>query len=251
MNQSTVLSVRSLTVQTEAKTVLHNVSFDLYSNEILCLVGESGSGKSVTLKSILKIIPPQTFSITSGEITVSNINLLTLSSEALRKVRSERIGFVPQSAHTSLNPLRSIGKQLLEIHKHLRSQAIELLHTVGFRDPENILSMRPHQLSGGMKQRALIAMALLNKPSLLLLDEPTTALDVTLQQEVLDLLLDLKKQFSLSMIFVTHDLGVVAKIADRVLVMKQGRIIEEGPVRTVLLSPSHRYTKELVSSCNL
>lgn len=251
MSENKLLEVNALSLKNAEKPLLHSISFQLCKNEILCLVGESGSGKSLTLKSILGLLPSQDLQITHGSIYLNTTNLLTQDKETLRRIRSTQIGFVPQSAHTSLNPLRSIGKQLLEVHQSLYSEALDLLQIVGFADPEQIMHQRPHQLSGGMKQRVLLAMALLHKPELLLLDEPTTALDVTLQHEVLDLLLSLRKKYSLSMIFVTHDLGVVAKIADRVLVMKHGSIVEEGPVQDVLLHPSHIYTKELVDACSL
>lgn len=257
MSSSPLLTVQALFLYSDERPLLQDVSFHLNSNETVCLVGESGSGKSLTLMSILGVVPSP-LSLHSGSIHLHSRELLTLTKEERREIRASTIGFVPQSPHTTLHPLRSIGKQLLEMAStssrtkdEIKAHAHRLLKTVGFQNPSKLMEMRPHHLSGGMKQRVLIAMALLQQPKLLLLDEPTTALDVTLQSEVLDLLMRIKHEFALSLLFVTHDLGVVSRIADRVIVMKEGKVIEGGPVEKVLLTPSHSYTKELLSACNL
>lgn len=250
-----ILSLHNLTVSVATKALVKTISFDLFPNETMCIVGESGSGKSMTLRSIVHVFPSQAIHIASGSIFLQGNDLRSMSSEQRRQLLLSSIGFVPQAPQSSMNPMLSIGHQLMETMRnqkkpkeHVRNKAIYLLRKVGFSHPENIMSLRPHQLSGGMKQRALIASSLMNTPSILLLDEPTTALDVTLQAEILDLLLSLKKEFSFSMILVTHDLGVVARMADRVLVMKTGSLIESGCAESVLLSPSHPYTNELIHS---
>ena len=255
MNKKTLLSVKNIHVTTKTQPLLKNITFNLSYNETLCIVGESGSGKSMTLRAILGILPSPSLEISSGLLIFKDQELSGQSKEERRLLRMSSMGFVPQSPHSSLNPMLSIGWQMKETLKtqgfskqEIQARAVTLLHKVGFSNPEHIMSLRPHQLSGGMKQRALIASSLMNSPPILLLDEPTTALDVTLQAEILSLLHTLKREFSFSMILVTHDLRVVSRMADRVLVMKEGSIIEAGKVDTLLLNPSHSYTRELIDS---
>lgn len=256
MNSSqTLLSLHNLTVSVGTRALVKAISFDLFPEETLCIVGESGSGKSMTLRSIVHVFPSQAIRIASGSIFLKGHDVRSMSSEQRRELVLSSIGFVPQAPQSSMNPMLSIGHQLMETMRNqersrekIRKRAVYLLQKVGFSHPEMLMSLRPHQLSGGMKQRVLIASSLMNTPSILLLDEPTTALDVTLQAEILDLLLFLRKEFAFSMILVTHDLGVVARIADRVLVMEKGSLVESGLVEKVLLSPSHPYTDALVHS---
>ena len=256
MNSSHLLSVESLFLVAPHKVLLHNISFDVLPGETVCLVGESGSGKSLTLRSILGLLPCFSLSLQSGHIYFQQKNLLHVSSAEMSLIRKKHIGFVPQSPHASLNPLLPISRHILDVpflnskeKKDVREKAFHLLTKVGFSQPERIWKSRPHELSGGMKQRVLIALALLHSPQLLLLDEPTTALDVTLQSEVLDLLEALRSEFFFSMIFVTHDLKVVARIGDRVFVMQNGAIVERGPVPSILRNPSHPHTQELLNAC--
>ena len=255
MNHHPLLSISGMTVTSPEKVLLKGLSFHLSHNETLCLVGESGSGKSMTLRAILGILPSHSLEMTSGAILSDGEDVLHYSKEKRRLWRNQFLGFVPQSPHQSMNPMLSVGHQLMETARAQKisfhdayKKTVKLLHKVGFRNPDLIMSLRPHQLSGGMKQRALIASALVHRPPVLLLDEPTTALDVTLQAEIIELLRSLQNEFLFSMIFVTHDLRVVARIADRVLVMKEGSIVESGPVNKLLLNPTHVYTKELIAS---
>ncbi|MFD2184647.1 ABC transporter ATP-binding protein [Rhodoplanes azumiensis] len=232
------------------------VSFDLAKGETLALVGESGSGKSVTALSVMKLLPYPAASHPSGTIVFKGEELVGRSDDEMRKVRGDDIAIVFQEPMTSLNPLHTIEKQIAEIlllHRGLtgepaRRRIVELLTQVGIPDPEGRLGSYPHQLSGGQRQRVMIAMALANEPDLLIADEPTTALDVTVQAQILALLKDIQRRLGMSMLFITHDLGIVRKIADRVCVMKNGRIVESGAVERVFTAPEHPYTRELLAA---
>jgi len=238
----------------QTSMAVDGVSFDLARGETLALVGESGSGKSVTAMSILRLLPYPAASHPGGEVLFRGKDLLTASDAELRAVRGNDITMVFQEPMTSLNPLHTVEKQLGEIlalHKGLRGKAarariIELLELVGIRQPAERLSAYPHQLSGGQRQRVMIAMALANEPDLLIADEPTTALDVTVQAQILALLADLKQRLGMAMLFITHDLGIVRRIADNVCVMTGGQIVERGPVAGVFAAPQHPYTRKLL-----
>ncbi|ODS54228.1 MAG: microcin ABC transporter ATP-binding protein [Agrobacterium sp. SCN 61-19] len=255
-----LLSVRDLSVAfhqggRESLAVDH-VSFDIQRGEIVALVGESGSGKSVSAASILKLLPYPAASHPSGQILFDGRDLMTASEPELRSVRGNDITMIFQEPMTSLNPLHSIERQISEIlalHQGLqgapaRARVLELLHQVGIRDPEKRLTAFPHELSGGQRQRVMIAMALANRPKLLIADEPTTALDVTVQAQILELLGRLKSEHGMSMLFITHDLGIVRKFADRVCVMTKGKIVEAGLVEDIFERPQHAYTKKLLAS---
>jgi microcin C transport system ATP-binding protein len=232
------------------------VSFDVAKGETLALVGESGSGKSVTALSILKLLPYPAASHPSGTITFKGQELLRMSERKMRRVRGDDITIVFQEPMTSLNPLHTIEKQIGEIlllHRGLsgaaaRARTVEMLTQVGIPDPQTRLKSYPHQLSGGQRQRVMIAMALANEPDLLIADEPTTALDVTVQAQIIALLKDLQRRLGMSLLFITHDLGIVRKIADRICVMKQGKIVEHGTVERVFAAPEHPYTKALLAA---
>lgn len=231
------------------------VSFTVGRGETVGLVGESGSGKSVTAMSIIRLVMPPG-RIAAGRIVFDGRNLLELNEEEMRRVRGRRIGFVFQEPMAALNPVYTIGFQIREtlmVHGLARGaaakkRAIELLDAVRIPHPDRRAREYPHQLSGGLRQRAMMALALAAEPSLVIADEPTTALDVTVQAEVLDLLRDLRRQFGLSLLLITHDLGVVAEMADRVAVMYCGRIVEQAPVAQLFSSPAHPYTRGLLAS---
>ena len=234
---------------------VNDVSFDVRSGETLGLVGESGSGKSVTALSIMRLIEAPG-RIASGSIRFKGRELLTLSEADMRAIRGVEVSLIFQEPMTALNPVFTIGNQIAEallVHgrtsrRTARARAIELLEAVRIPNAGRIVDDYPHQLSGGMRQRALIAVALACTPALVIADEPTTALDVTIQAEILDLLREMKSAFGLSLLLITHDLGVVAETADRVAVMYAGRIVEHGPVRAVLRDPQHPYTRGLLAS---
>jgi peptide/nickel transport system ATP-binding protein len=231
------------------------VSFSVDANETVAIVGESGSGKSVTSLSILRLLASPPAQIT-GVIQFEGVNLLELSQREMRKLRGNAISMIFQEPMTSLNPVLTIGRQIAEplrVHEGLnraqaRQKALELLQTVGISSPDRRLNEYPHQFSGGMRQRAMIAMALACSPKLLIADEPTTALDVTIQAQVLDLMRQLQKQFGSAIMLITHDLGVVAEMADRVIVMYAGRAVEAASVRSLFATPRHPYTSGLLSS---
>jgi microcin C transport system ATP-binding protein len=235
---------------------VRNVSFDIGDAETVALVGESGSGKTVTALSILKLLPYPTASHPSGIIRFNGENVLALPQAALRQIRGNKISMIFQEPMTSLNPLHTIENQVgevLKIHRGLsdraaRTRVLDLLDKVGIDDPKGRLQSYPHQLSGGQRQRVMIAMALANEPDLLIADEPTTALDVTIQAQILDLLLKLKAEFNMAMLLITHDLGIVRKMADRVCVMNNGEIVERNKTRDLFASPQHPYTKHLIAS---
>ncbi len=255
-----LLSVRDLSVafhQGGATSIaVDHVSFNLMPGEVVALVGESGSGKSVTANSILKLLPYPAASHPSGKILFDGKDMLTLPERALRAVRGNDITMIFQEPMTSLNPLHTIERQIgeiLELHQAItgaeaRARTLELLLQVGIREPEKRLKAYPHELSGGQRQRVMIAMALANRPKLLIADEPTTALDVTVQAQILELLSDLKNRHGMSMLFITHDLGIVRKFADRVCVMTKGKIVETGTVEQVFTDPQHAYTRHLLAA---
>ena len=239
-----------------ATHAVRHVSFDIGDAETVALVGESGSGKTVTALSILRLLPYPAASHPSGAILFKGENLLTLSPPALRQIRGNKISMIFQEPMTSLNPLHTIERQVgevLKIHRGMsgaaaRERVLDLLDKVGIDDPEGRLQCYPHQLSGGQRQRVMIAMALANEPDLLIADEPTTALDVTIQAQILDLLAKLKAEFNMAMLLITHDLGIVRKMADRVCVMNDGEIVERGATRDIFAAPKHPYTKHLIAS---
>jgi microcin C transport system ATP-binding protein len=232
------------------------ISFDINKGETVAIVGESGSGKSVTALSVLKLLPYPSASHPSGSIHFKGKELLAASEREMRAVRGDDITIIFQEPMTSLNPLHTIEKQIgeiLELHRGLRGpkateRTLELLGQVGIPDPASRLLSYPHQLSGGQRQRVMIAMALANEPDLLIADEPTTALDVTVQAQILKLLKDIQGRLGMAMLFITHDLGIVRKIADRVCVMSKGKIVEQGDVERVFTAPEHPYTKALLAA---
>ncbi|WP_349957092.1 ABC transporter ATP-binding protein [Rhizobium sp. ZPR3] len=259
-NSTPLLSVRNLSVAFhqggQTSIAVDGVSFDIHRGEVVALVGESGSGKSVSANSILKLLPYPSASHPSGEILFKDKDLLKASDNELRAVRGNDITMIFQEPMTSLNPLHSIEKQISEIlalHQGMvgeaaRNRTLELLNQVGIREPEKRLKAYPHELSGGQRQRVMIAMALANRPELLIADEPTTALDVTVQAQILELLRELKGTHGMSMLFITHDLGIVRKFADRVCVMTKGHIVETGTVEDVFTRPQHDYTRHLLAA---
>ncbi|MCB1520381.1 MAG: ABC transporter ATP-binding protein [Hyphomicrobiaceae bacterium] len=256
----TLVQVRNLSVafgkgDSRALAVDH-VSFRIERGETVALVGESGSGKTVSALSILRLLPYPAASHPSGEIFFEGANLLELPEARMRKIRGDRISIIFQEPMTSLNPLHTIERQVgevLKLHRGMddasaRKRVIELLAKVGIRDPEKRLGAYPHELSGGQRQRVMIAMALANEPDLLIADEPTTALDVTIQAQILELLSDLQKEMGMAMLLITHDLGIVRKMAERVYVMKDGQIVEQGQMEAVFTEPQHAYTRHLINA---
>ncbi|ELZ84360.1 dipeptide/oligopeptide/nickel ABC transporter ATP-binding protein [Haloferax larsenii JCM 13917] len=253
-----LLSIRDLHVQfnTDEGTVraVDGVSFDVARGETVCVVGESGSGKTVACESITKLIPMPPGEIAGGEILFDGEDLTETSEKRLEDIRGGRIAHVFQNPQSALNPVYPVGAQIVEairLHRDVskeaaRDRAIDLLDRVGIPEATARIDDYPHEFSGGMKQRVVIAMALAADPDLLIADEPTTALDVTIQAQILRLLRDLQDEFGMSIVFVTHDLGVVAEIADRVVVMYSGKVMETGPVYDVFEQPSHPYTKALL-----
>jgi len=260
LQKNPLLEVRSLSTHffTEEGVVraVENVSFEIYPGEILGLVGESGCGKSVTGLSLLKLIPIPPGRIVNGDILFDGRSLLNLEEKEMEKVRGNDIAMIFQEPMTSLNPVFTIGDQIMEaiiLHQRLdkteaRKRAIDMLDRVKIPSPEKRVDSYPHQLSGGMRQRAMIAMALSCQPKLLIADEPTTALDVTIQAQVLQLLKEIQREMGMSVMFITHDLGVVSEIADRVAVMYAGRIFEYGPIEAIFGEMRNPYTRGLMHS---
>ena len=260
LQDAPLLSIRDLSVtfaQGERSTLaVDRVSFDVNRGETVALVGESGSGKSITALSILKLLQYPAASHPSGQVLFQGEDLLAMTEGDIRRVRGNDITMVFQEPMSSLNPLHTVEQQIAEIlflHRGMRGPAararvIELLTEVGIPEPETRLGSYPHQLSGGQRQRVMIAMALANEPQLLIADEPTTALDVTVQAQILALLKDLQRRLGMAMLFITHDLGIVRKIADRVCVMNHGKIVEEGPVAELFAHPRHPYTQALIAA---
>jgi microcin C transport system ATP-binding protein len=260
MSDSIMLEVNDLSVtfnlpSTKVAAVRH-VSFSISRGETLALVGESGSGKSVTALSLLQLLPYPMAQHPSGSIHFNGVELVGAPERTLRTVRGNRISMIFQEPMTSLNPLHAIEKQVGEallLNKGLsrsaaRTRVLELLNLVGLRDAEQRLTAYPHELSGGQRQRVMIAMALANEPDLLIADEPTTALDVTIQAQILALLKELQSKLGMAMLFITHDLGIVRQMADRICVMNEGAIVESGPTADIFASPQHEYTKHLLAT---
>jgi len=235
---------------------VENISFDLFPGEILSLVGESGCGKSVTALSILQLIASPPGQVVGGEILFDGKDLLKLKEKEMEKVRGNDIAMIFQEPMTSLNPVFTVGDQIMEAilfhqkvdREEARKKAVELLERVRIPSPEATIDAYPHQLSGGMRQRAMIAMALSCQPKLLIADEPTTALDVTVQAQVLRLLKEIQREMGMAVLLITHDLGVVSEIADRVAVMYAGRMMEYGPIETIFQQVRHPYTRGLLDS---
>jgi oligopeptide/dipeptide ABC transporter ATP-binding protein len=260
MNAEPLLSVRGLSTEIASAAgrfaAVDRVSFDIAAGERLAIVGESGSGKTVTALSILRLLPDPPARITAGEVRFGGRDLLALRPGAMRLVRGREIAMIFQEPMTSLNPVFTVGAQIGEIlalHRGLggrtaRRRAAELLEMVNIPSATRRLDSYPHELSGGTRQRVMIAMALASEPKLLIADEPTTALDVTVQAQLLELLLRLQREFGMAIILITHDLGIVAEFAERVVVMYSGGIVEQGPVAAIFAAPRHPYTDGLLAS---
>ncbi len=256
---TTLLAISGLSVEFRGggrtARVLNDVALTVAANETLGIVGESGCGKSMTALAILRLVPSPPGRITGGRIVFEGEDLLQAPEQRLRDVRGHRIGMIFQEPMTSLNPVLTIGDQLSEtLIKHLRldaraarARSIELLKAVGIPAPERRVDEYPHQLSGGMRQRVMIAMAIGCEPRLLIADEPTTALDVTVQAQIFELLRELRARSGMGLILITHDMGVIAEMTDRVAVMYGGRVVEEAPTEEILLAPAHPYTRGLIA----
>src|SRR5262249_54223592 len=256
----TVLAIENLTVAlpswADRAHAIEDVSLAVARDEILCVVGESGSGKSVMARAILRLLPEPGVRATGGKILLDGEDLLAAAPARMRKIRGGRIAMIFQEPMTALNPLMTIGRQIDEmIETHLdlsraerRRRIVEVLRDVRLPEPEGVLHAYPHQISGGQRQRAMIAMALVLEPAILIADEPTTALDVTTQAQILALIRDLQRAHRTGVIFITHDFGVVAEIADRVAVMQRGHLVELGSAKQVLNAPCHSYTRALIAA---
>jgi len=259
-NGETVLEVKNLRTVFFTNSGLFkavdDISFSVRRGETLAIVGESGCGKSVTALSMMRLVPEPPGRVVGGEILLEGTDLLTLDDAGIRKIRGSRISMVFQEPMTSLNPVMRIGDQIVEtirLHRTINAkdawtQAVQMLRLVRIPEPERRAKEYPHQLSGGMRQRAMIAMALACRPALLIADEPTTALDVTIQAQILALMLDLQKEFGMGLVLITHDLGVVAQTAQRVIVMYAGKKVEEASVEQLFEDPRHPYTQGLLAS---
>ncbi|HEX7094269.1 MAG TPA: ABC transporter ATP-binding protein [Acidimicrobiales bacterium] len=255
-----LLTVKDLTVDFRTSngwlTVVDGVSFDIRPGEIVGLVGESGSGKSVTSLALMRLLPPRASRIARGSVMLGDVDLTTLPERRLADLRGNEISMIFQEPMTSLNPAFTIGTQITETVRAHRSvsraaalrRAIEVLELVGIPRPDRAVRSYPHELSGGMRQRAMIAMAIACEPKLLIADEPTTALDVTVQAQVLDVLRSMRAELGMAILFITHDLGVVAELCDRVAVMYSGQIVESAPVVDLFVSPNHPYSDGLLRS---
>lgn len=258
-NRETILSVKDLKINFRAYgglvQAVRGISFDLKRGETVAVVGESGSGKSVSVKTIMGILPGNAV-IEGGEVLYDGMDLTKISEEDFHKIRGNRIGLIFQDPLSALNPIMKIGKQITEVlhlskkmnKEEAKAKAIELMHAVGIPDAERRFYQYPFQFSGGMRQRIVIAIALAGDPEILICDEPTTALDVTVQAKILELINEIKRDRNLSVIFITHDLGVVANMADRVNVMYAGKIVERGTSEEIFFDPAHPYTWALLSS---
>ncbi len=235
---------------------VNDVSFHLRPGELLGVVGESGSGKSVTMMSLIGLLPSPPADVCGGQVLLGGVDILKATPDELRKVRGARIGFVFQDPMTSLNPVFTVGNQIMEpLRTHMgltraqaEARAVELLELVGIPDARKRLKTYPHQFSGGMRQRVMIAIALACDPEVLIADEPTTALDVTIQAQILELVKDLRQKLGMAIIWITHDLGVIAGIADRVMVMYGGQVVEQAPVKELFGNPQHPYTRALLKT---
>ena len=255
-----LLEVKNLSVQFKTDEgeveALDKVSFEIKQGQTVGVVGESGCGKSVTAYSIMRLLPRPMGTISNGSILFKGKNLLDLSTEEMQEIRGNEIGMIFQEPMNALNPVQKIGHQLNEVfHLHQKLEdhqvwleSVKMLEAVGIPSPENRMHEYPHQLSGGMRQRVVIAMALACKPKIIIADEPTTALDVTVQAQILDLLKNLQKETGCSILLITHDLGVIAENCDEVCVMYAGRVVERGSTRKIFASPQHAYTKDLLDS---
>ena len=260
MNNQTVLEVTNLkthfNVGNTIVKAVDGVSFNLNAGEITAIVGESGSGKSVTSLSIMRLLPSNVIDEEQGIIKYKGDNLLNISEKAMRRIRGNKISMIFQEPMTSLNPVYNLDYQISEVIKlhqnknknQSKKLAIEMLDLVGISEPQKRIDSFPHELSGGMRQRAMIAMALCCNPEILIADEPTTALDVTIQSQILSLIKNLQNQLGMAILFITHDMGVVAEVADRLIVMLNGKIVEEGIPKQIFHSPVKEYTKNLVNS---
>jgi peptide/nickel transport system ATP-binding protein len=252
---SAVIDIRGLSAETPVSPILRNVSLSVQAGEVMALVGESGAGKSTIAKAILGILPPA-IRITSGEILFEGTDLLTQSPARLRELLGLRIALIPQDPQTSLNPSRRVGDQLMDglrlragmERQKAVSKAVSLLNDVHIREPERVMACYPHELSGGMRQRVLIAQAFSLNPHVIIADEPTTALDVTVQKQVLRLIRDMQREHRTTLLFVTHDLGVVAQICDRMTVLYGGAVLEQGGTSEILANPRHAYTQALLAA---
>jgi len=259
MKKENILEIKNLNIsfqmEDELARAVHGVELTLEKGKVLGIVGESGCGKSVTAMSIMKLLPSNAI-IESGEILYNGVNLLNLSQNEMQKIRGSKISLIPQDPLTSLNPLYTVGEQIIETieyhrgisRKEATEIAVESLKSVKIPEPENRLNDYPHQFSGGMRQRAIIAMALCCNPELIIADEPTTALDVTVQAQILDLIKQIQAERGTSLIFITHDLGVIAEFCNHVAVMYAGRIVEYAQVEDIFNNPLHPYTKGLLES---
>ncbi len=255
-----VLSVRHLTTEVAtpkgSRVVVDDLSFDLAPGETLCIAGESGSGKSMTALSIMRLLPEPMTRIAAGTILLDGRDLAALPEAEMRQVRGGDVAMIFQEPMTSLNPVLTVGRQLVEaIRAHraigrteARAAALKALTAVRIGEPERRLRQYPHELSGGMRQRVMIAMALAGQPKVLIADEPTTALDVTIQAQILELIRSLKREYGTAVILITHDMGVVADVASRISVMYAGKVVEEAPVYDIYARPAHPYTKALLES---
>jgi peptide/nickel transport system ATP-binding protein len=250
-----LLSVQNLRIAYGKHEAVRGISFAIAPGETLGLVGESGSGKSATALAMMRLLPPS--ASVSGSVTFSGEDLLTLPEEAMRRHRGRSIAMIFQEPMTALNPVMKVGSQIAEAllahaprtpRREVRACVLAAMHEVGLPDPELRYDNYPHQFSGGQRQRIVIAMAILNKPALLIADEPTTALDVTVQAQVLSLLNRLRADHGCAMLFISHDLAVVSQVADRVAVMRHGEIVEEGSAQQVMTHPAHAYTRSLLAS---
>jgi peptide/nickel transport system ATP-binding protein len=258
-DQNNIIEVRNLSVEfrTDEGTVraVKNISFNIPRGKTVGLVGESGSGKSVTSLAAMRLIPNPPGKITSGEIILNGQDLLKLTESQMREIRGNKISMIFQEPMTSLNPVFTVGDQIAEtlmLHQKLSKQealakSLELMNQVGIPNPAERIKSYPHEMSGGQRQRVMIAMAIACEPDVLIADEPTTALDVTIQKQILDLLADLQKKMQMSILFITHDLGVIADIADEVVVMYRGDIVEKGSTEDIFTKPQHPYTKGLLA----
>lgn len=259
MEKEALLSVENLSIDfvSDKKSIraVDNVSFEMKKGEVLGIVGESGSGKSVTVTSILKLLP-QNARYAEGKVWFKGQDLLPMSEREIRPIRGNEISMIFQDPMTSLNPVFTVENQLVEairLHhkitkKAAKVEAIRLLGLVGIKDPEKRVKLYPHEFSGGMRQRVMIAMAISSSPSLIIADEPTTALDVTVQKQIIDLLKDLQEKIDTGIIFITHDLEVVADIADKIMIMYAGEVVESGSTATIFKNPLHPYTRLLINA---
>ncbi len=255
-----VLDVRGLKTVFRTRSgevhAVNSVSFDLKPGELLGVVGESGSGKSVTMMSLIRLLPSPPADVRQGTVMFDGTDLLTCSDQTLRDIRGGKIGFIFQDPMTSLNPVFTVGFQIMEpLRRHMgmtkaqaRTRAAELLDLVGIPDARRRLGDYPHQFSGGMRQRVMIAIALACDPKVLIADEPTTALDVTIQAQILELVKELRQKLGMAIVWITHDLGVIAGIADRVMVMYGGQVVEQAPVKELFRNPQHPYTRALLQT---